>query len=269
MLVPLSVLPKVGIKWHGPRTTDSANSPSRAAGSWSPTAAQLTRTSPLPLRFFGRDFALYRGKSGKPVLLDAYCPHMGTHLAPTPPPTWCATGTSRATRSAAPTTAGASAPTASATTSRLRGADPQGCLRAQLAGGREPGRRSACGTTRRAGSRSGRPRRCRNGPTRPGFTGSSITWAPCRSTGRKSSTTSPTAALRPDPRLDRVKYFENEFNGHVAVQRMVGRTARWWTGEPLLRTDTTYHGPGLSCSRTWLAAIPPSSSSPTRRSRMA
>ena len=30
--------------------------------------------------FFGKDFALYRGQSGKVVLLDAYCKHMGTHL---------------------------------------------------------------------------------------------------------------------------------------------------------------------------------------------
>ena len=30
---------------------------------------------------FGRDFALYRGESGRPVLLDAYCGHMGTHIA--------------------------------------------------------------------------------------------------------------------------------------------------------------------------------------------
>ncbi len=36
---------------------------------------------PKGLHFFGQDFALYRGESGKPVLLDAYCPHMGTHLA--------------------------------------------------------------------------------------------------------------------------------------------------------------------------------------------
>jgi 3-ketosteroid 9alpha-monooxygenase subunit A len=37
---------------------------------------------PLAVRYFGRDFALYRGKeSGKVVLLDAYCPHMGTHMA--------------------------------------------------------------------------------------------------------------------------------------------------------------------------------------------
>lgn len=36
---------------------------------------------PLGVRFFGQEFALYRGKSGRVVLLDAYCPHMGTHLA--------------------------------------------------------------------------------------------------------------------------------------------------------------------------------------------
>lgn len=36
---------------------------------------------PIPLRMFGRDLALYRGDSGKPYLLDAYCPHMKAHLA--------------------------------------------------------------------------------------------------------------------------------------------------------------------------------------------
>lgn len=36
---------------------------------------------PLAVRFFGQDFALYRGESGKAVMLDAYCPHMGTHLS--------------------------------------------------------------------------------------------------------------------------------------------------------------------------------------------
>ena len=35
---------------------------------------------PQAIRLFGQDLALYRGKSGKAVLLDAYCPHMGTHL---------------------------------------------------------------------------------------------------------------------------------------------------------------------------------------------
>ena len=36
---------------------------------------------PIALRFFGKDFALYRGESGKVVLLDGHCLHMGAHLA--------------------------------------------------------------------------------------------------------------------------------------------------------------------------------------------
>lgn len=36
---------------------------------------------PRGVRYFGQEFALYRGKSGRVVLLDAFCPHMGTHLA--------------------------------------------------------------------------------------------------------------------------------------------------------------------------------------------
>lgn len=37
---------------------------------------------PIPLRYFGRDLILYRGQtSGDPIVMDAYCPHMKTHLA--------------------------------------------------------------------------------------------------------------------------------------------------------------------------------------------
>jgi len=43
-------------------------------------SAEVT-DKPLAVRYFGQEMALYRGKSGKVVLLDAYCPHMGTHLA--------------------------------------------------------------------------------------------------------------------------------------------------------------------------------------------
>lgn len=42
---------------------------------------ELDEGRPLPVRFFGKDFALYRGESGKPIMLDAYCVHMNTHLA--------------------------------------------------------------------------------------------------------------------------------------------------------------------------------------------
>ena len=35
---------------------------------------------PIGVRFFANDFVIYRGESGRVVMLDAYCPHMGTHL---------------------------------------------------------------------------------------------------------------------------------------------------------------------------------------------
>jgi 3-ketosteroid 9alpha-monooxygenase subunit A len=43
--------------------------------------AEELKDKALAVRFFGQEFALYRGKSGRIVMLDAYCPHMGTHLA--------------------------------------------------------------------------------------------------------------------------------------------------------------------------------------------
>lgn len=44
--------------------------------------ASTVTDKPRGVRFFGQDFALYRGKdSGRVFMLDAYCPHMGTHLA--------------------------------------------------------------------------------------------------------------------------------------------------------------------------------------------
>ncbi len=41
----------------------------------------LEEGKPLSLRFFGRELALYRGESGRLILLDAACPHMGTNIA--------------------------------------------------------------------------------------------------------------------------------------------------------------------------------------------
>ncbi len=43
-------------------------------------ADEATRT-PLSVRYFGEDLVLYRGESGRVFLVEAYCPHMGTHLA--------------------------------------------------------------------------------------------------------------------------------------------------------------------------------------------
>jgi len=36
---------------------------------------------PAAIRYFGKDLVLYRGQSGKPYVVDAYCPHMGAHIA--------------------------------------------------------------------------------------------------------------------------------------------------------------------------------------------
>jgi len=34
----------------------------------------------LPVRYFERDFVIYRTEDGAPAMLDAYCPHLGAHL---------------------------------------------------------------------------------------------------------------------------------------------------------------------------------------------
>ena len=44
------------------------------------TSEEVT-TTPSAVRFFGQDMVLYRGQSGRAFLVEAYCPHMGTHLA--------------------------------------------------------------------------------------------------------------------------------------------------------------------------------------------
>ena len=46
-------------------------------------AAEVGR-KPLSLHYFGEDMVLYRGESGRLVMLDAWCPHMGTHLGSGP-----------------------------------------------------------------------------------------------------------------------------------------------------------------------------------------
>jgi 3-ketosteroid 9alpha-monooxygenase subunit A len=33
-----------------------------------------------PAKYFGQDLVMYRGQSGRPVVMDAYCLHMGAHL---------------------------------------------------------------------------------------------------------------------------------------------------------------------------------------------
>src|SRR3546814_16083928 len=49
---------------------------------WLMVAASVSvPTIPSEARFFGEDVVLYRGARGRPVMLEASCPHLGAHLA--------------------------------------------------------------------------------------------------------------------------------------------------------------------------------------------
>jgi len=48
---------------------------------WAMRAGQLRRAQARALNFLGREMVVYRGDDGRLVALDAYCPHMGAHLA--------------------------------------------------------------------------------------------------------------------------------------------------------------------------------------------
>ena len=95
----------------------------------------------LPVRFFGQEFALYRGKSGKVVLLDAFCPHMGTNMARNDSSYVVRDGQIEGDSIRCPYHAWRFGPDGKCNDIPYSKApDPQGRLRAQLAGGREPGR---------------------------------------------------------------------------------------------------------------------------------
>lgn len=44
-------------------------------------SSELAPGEAKPLRYFERDFVVWRGESGAVSILDAYCPHLGAHLA--------------------------------------------------------------------------------------------------------------------------------------------------------------------------------------------
>ena len=64
-----------------PPSPQSAAPPPFASGwylvAWS---ADLKPGDVLPLRYLAKELVLYRGEDGRPVLLDANCPHLGAHL---------------------------------------------------------------------------------------------------------------------------------------------------------------------------------------------
>jgi len=48
---------------------------------WALRSSELRKGRTAPLNFLGRELVVYRGEDGRVVALDAYCPHMGAHLA--------------------------------------------------------------------------------------------------------------------------------------------------------------------------------------------
>lgn len=48
---------------------------------WALPSRKLKRKKVLPLRLLGRDLAIFRDETGRAQAVDAYCPHMGAHLA--------------------------------------------------------------------------------------------------------------------------------------------------------------------------------------------
>lgn len=56
-----------------------ARTPSPFASGWYLLrwSADLAPGQVVPVRYFARDFVLYRTAEGTPVLLDAFCPHLG------------------------------------------------------------------------------------------------------------------------------------------------------------------------------------------------
>ena len=63
--------------------TRAFNNPDRVIEGWYWTlrSRQVRRGRARAFDFFGRELVLYRGDDDRVYALDAYCPHMGAHLA--------------------------------------------------------------------------------------------------------------------------------------------------------------------------------------------
>jgi phenylpropionate dioxygenase-like ring-hydroxylating dioxygenase large terminal subunit len=48
---------------------------------WALKSSDLAKGQAKPLHFLGVELAIFRGESGKVIAMDAFCPHMGAHLA--------------------------------------------------------------------------------------------------------------------------------------------------------------------------------------------
>jgi 3-ketosteroid 9alpha-monooxygenase subunit A len=201
------------------------------------------------VRFFGQEFALYRGKSGRVVMLEAYCPHMGAHLARNSSSYVTQDGPIEGDSLRCPNHAW------------RFGADGQ-CDHIPYYGGTVP--KAACVKSWRVVERMG------------------CIWAWHDAEGGAPDYEVPMFEEWNDPswvrwKIDHlgvlqlhsvevvdnmadvahlgpvhgstVQYFENEFRGHVVVQRQGGGHRTLVTSSGLLETDTWYTGPAILNSR--------------------
>ena len=147
--------------------------------------------TPLALRFFDCDLALYRAEAAGWCCSMPIVHIWALTLRATLRPMWSSTGRSRATPSVAHITPGGSAPTANATTSPTTTVPYR--RRPEFGPGRSPRQwvASSCGTIRRVESRITMSPCSRSGAILPGFIGRSTAWGNCNATPWRSSTTSP------------------------------------------------------------------------------
>lgn len=205
---------------------------------------------PQAVHFFGQEFALYRGKSGRVVLLDAYCPHMGTHLA--------RNSTSYVAQD---------------------GAIEEDSIRCPYHAWRF-GPDGKCNHIPYSGGAIPPAARVRSWPVRE-YLGAVFVWHDPEG-GEPDYELPPIAEwtdpawvcgryddlgvvnVHPQEAIDNItdvahfgpvhgsqtRFFENEFRGHIAVQRMGGgHRTLIAAGGPMLITEATYHGPSLLLTR--------------------
>lgn len=65
------------------RQTTTFNHPKRFIEGWywAIPSHKVRKSQVKPVNLLGKELVIYRGKDGKVVCFDAYCPHMGAHLA--------------------------------------------------------------------------------------------------------------------------------------------------------------------------------------------
>ena len=207
-------------------------------------SAEVT-DKPLAVRYFGQEMALYRGKSGKVVLLDAYCPHMAPTSRRTRPPM----SPRRAVEGDSircPYHAWRFGPDGKCNRSLLDGPIPKA---AQVRSWTVEERYGIVWVWHDPGA----PRRIRlpvhpNGTTAVGALEGRSDGPPRAAPIEVLDNMVDWAHLGP-VHGENVKYFENEFSGHICRQIQGGGHRTLVTSTGLLETDTWYTGPGILHSR--------------------